>query len=575
VTRIVQRTSLVATLLGLAASLALGCGSAAGGEGLNMEASFAPGVPRAARDEAVRVEGYLIESCDSVDIPDRPNDELGSTFTLRDGTQAPPIAAPNPGEYGLYAVALDSNCAVVAAGCETVTVLAGSEETLSVTMGAYSGAGCAEGQQCSIDTGDCIGPDGGTGGVGGEGGTGGVGGADCTDADDDGYCVDADCDDSIPTCNVDCTTNSDGGEHVDCFEAFCGTDPSDGGSECREVQSEAEYHAAIEAANANAGHDYIVLRDITITDSNPPWIEDDAGLSIRQVVGTSVMVNSPGTGPGTDRTVFRLESKNNLIDGIRIVNVSNAHHVIEVKADDNIVRNCRIEGFEHRGIYIDGGPALDRGANVQILNNVVTGGTYAQGNETAGIVVRNAVGAVVAGNTVAFNNAMDGVQLRNAVSPFIDHNTIAQNGGSGLDFYEDPSSDVCLRNNNVTDNAEFGLTASVAVTFDVTSACTGPLSSGPAYGNNDFNNGSGPCGGSQCAACGCLPSGSFWQYGADPLYSSIAVEDQDLFCLGATSSLVDSGADLLSYDLNGTAPGNFNQSSPDIGSRERGPSHCE
>ena len=141
-----------------------------------MEASFATGVPRAARDEAVRVEGYLVASCDSIQIPARPDNAIGSTFTLRDGTEGPPIPVPEPGQYGLYAVALDSNCAVVAAGCDAVTIVADSQATLPVTMGAFSLEGCAAGERCSIDTGDCMGPDGGTGGVGGVGGTGGVGG---------------------------------------------------------------------------------------------------------------------------------------------------------------------------------------------------------------------------------------------------------------------------------------------------------------------------------------------------------------------------------------------------------------
>ena len=170
VNRITQSPSVVAALLGLVASFAAGCGGATSTEGLNVEASFALGVPRSARDEAVQVEGYLVDSCDSLEIPERPSDAIGSTFMLRGGTEGAPIAAPEPGEYGLYAVALNSNCALVAAGCDTVTIVADSEATLTVTMSAFSGEGCAAGEQCSIDTGDCIGPDGGTGGTGGTGG---------------------------------------------------------------------------------------------------------------------------------------------------------------------------------------------------------------------------------------------------------------------------------------------------------------------------------------------------------------------------------------------------------------------
>ena len=594
-----------------------------------MEASFAPGVPRSARDDAVRVEGYLVDSCDSVLLAERPDNAFGSTFTLRDGNEGPAIAIPEPGPYGLYARALDSDCAVVAAGCDPVTIDADSSQgTLTVTMGAFSLAGCSGSEQCFIDTGECVGPDGGTGGIGGTGGAGGAGGmggvggaggaggmggvggaggvgamggagglggaggngcvdADndgvcatsdcddakprcafvCTDLDDDGYCIDTDCDDSVPTCDEDCTTNSDGGPHVDCFEVFCGTNPSDNSSECLVASSEAEYGTVIEAANGNVGHDYIVLRDLTIAANTPAAFTDDEGVTIRQVAGGTLTVNSPGTGPGTDRTVFRLESKNNLIDGVRVLNVSNARSIIEVKDDDNVVQNCEIEGFERRGIYIN------VGNNVQLRNNVITGGLDGQGNERGGIIVRDSAGAVVSGNTVALN-AMDGVQVRNSSDLFIDHNTVADNGGSGLDFFGEPSSGICLRNNNVTGNGEFGLDASQAVTFELSPTCTAPLSAGPRYGNNDFDNASGACGGSECDACACLPLGLLWEYSVDPLYSSTTVGDENLYCLGAPSTLIDGGGDLLSYDLNGTAAGNFNGAKPDIGSREDGPSHC-
>ncbi|MBT8469628.1 MAG: hypothetical protein KJN97_12860, partial [Deltaproteobacteria bacterium] len=89
------------------------------------------------------------------------------------------------------------------------------------------------------------------------------------------------------------------------------------------------------------------------------------------------------------------------------------------------------------------------------------------------------------------------------------------------------------------------------------------------------NGNGGPCGGSECSGCACLPLGSFWQYSADPLYSSVTVGDPNLYCLGASSVLIDGGADLSTYDLNGAAPGDFNQSSPDIGGREDGPSFCD
>ena len=50
--------------------------------------------------------------------------------------------------------------------------------------------------------------------------------------------------------------------------------------------------------------------------------------------------------------------------------------------------------------------------------------------------------------------------------------------------------------------------------------------------------------------------------------------DRDLYCVDPASSLVDGADDLGDYDLNGDAPGSFNGSLPDIGSREDGPGDC-
>ena len=143
---------------------------------------------------------------------------------------------------------------------------------------------------------------------------------------------------------MDCTTNSDTDPELDCFEEFCGTDPSDGDSDCFVVSSETDLEDAIDAANTSAGHDYIVLRDVTITDSNPPELTDNAGLTMRQVEEASLVVSSPGSGPGTDRKALRLDGNNNLVEGLRIVNVSNGDSMITIKGDDNMVRDCDIEG---------------------------------------------------------------------------------------------------------------------------------------------------------------------------------------------------------------------------------------
>lgn len=674
----------------------VGCGGEAdqGPMGIDVAVSFAPGIPRAAPESAVRVEAFLVDSCDAVTIGVQPNDALASTYTLRGGEPGPAIEDPGPGDYGIYALAQDSDCAVIGAGCTPVTVGSGNPGAVAVELGAFLGEGCSETQQCSMETGECVGPnddcvdsdadglgDGTLGNAGcvnpttdsndddgvvcadtdgdgcddcgsgsfdpfddgadidgdgicdasdvcvdsdgdglGDGTLGNAGcvnpatdsndddggacadtdgdGCDdcavdtfdpsndgedgdgdgvcavtdcddgkplcasvCTDLDDDGYCIDTDCDDRVSACALDCATNTDGDTHTDCFELFCGSDPGSGGSDCVEASTELEYEAAIDAANTNLGHDYIVVRSFTVT-TDPPGINDDAGVTIRQVAGAALTVDSGG-----DRLVFKLESSNNVVDGVRVVNVRNARDIVEISADGNTVQNCEFLGFERRGIYVNGGN------DARLLHNTITGGTESLGSEQAAIILRGSAGSVISGNTVTLN-AQDGIQVRGATSPAIDHNTVADNGGSGIAFYGDPSSDACVRNNNITGNGMFGLSANDVVTFDVGAACTGPLSSGPAYGNNDFGNTGGSCGGGDCLACGCLPGGSFWEYGVDPVYTSVVPGDQAFYCVDSSSSLVDGADDLLVYDLNGNAAGDFNGTAPDVGGREDGVGDC-
>jgi YD repeat-containing protein len=47
---------------------------------------------------------------------------------------------------------------------------------------------------------------------------------DPTDTDDDGYCADFDCDDTVPTCATDCVTNSDGDAVQDCADTCIDAD---------------------------------------------------------------------------------------------------------------------------------------------------------------------------------------------------------------------------------------------------------------------------------------------------------------------------------------------------------------
>lgn len=127
---------------------------------------------RSAREQAQRVELYLVDACSGVALGARPVPAIASTYAVRDATGASFGTSLPEGTFGLYGVAQDADCAVVAAGCTPVSI--GTEnDVLEVTLQGISGQGCALGQECSIMTGDCIDGGGGSGGVGGMGGAGG------------------------------------------------------------------------------------------------------------------------------------------------------------------------------------------------------------------------------------------------------------------------------------------------------------------------------------------------------------------------------------------------------------------
>jgi hypothetical protein len=126
--------------------------------------------------QPVRVEVYLVESCDDVTLGARPVPALASTYVSRD--QAGALGEVDPGDYGLYGVAQDVTCEVVAAGCAPVAIT-DANDALEVTLSSMQTGGCPVGVTCSVnmDTGDCIENTGGTGGSGGGAGMGGFGGA--------------------------------------------------------------------------------------------------------------------------------------------------------------------------------------------------------------------------------------------------------------------------------------------------------------------------------------------------------------------------------------------------------------
>lgn len=165
-----------ASLIGclLVWGIVFGCGDS-GPSGPTFAVTFDDTLSRSARDEALRVEVYLVDTCDAVIFGDRPASFTADAFVVRDGESTTLGDELAPGDYGLYALARNAECAVVAAGCNSVTVT-GEADQPRVTLSAFQGEGCPDDLQCSIQTGNCvIGGSGGSGGTAGSGGAGGIG----------------------------------------------------------------------------------------------------------------------------------------------------------------------------------------------------------------------------------------------------------------------------------------------------------------------------------------------------------------------------------------------------------------
>lgn len=142
----------IATLLHvlLATVVMIGC---AGSEeaGPTFEVTFESSARSA---QAVRVEVYLVDSCEDVTIGARPVPAVSATYVSRDKTGA--LGEVEPGDYGLYAVAQDADCAVVAAGCAPTTIT-GADDVVTVSLASMQSPGCPIDQSCTLETGECTG----------------------------------------------------------------------------------------------------------------------------------------------------------------------------------------------------------------------------------------------------------------------------------------------------------------------------------------------------------------------------------------------------------------------------------
>jgi len=198
------------------ALLTIGC--SASSTTLDVQADFDATVPQSVRDQAMRVDTYLVASCADVSMGDPPASSVASTFVLRDGSTGTFGGSLEPGQYGLYAFARDAACVVVAAGCDGVTIGAGMEGPLLVTLTEFTGTGCPLGQLCSVETGECLGQD------------GDVNACDATcDTCDTGCCRD-DCGGAGAVCDLSCNDCTCG---FDCRKADSCTATCTAGADCQ------------------------------------------------------------------------------------------------------------------------------------------------------------------------------------------------------------------------------------------------------------------------------------------------------------------------------------------------------
>ena len=413
----------------------------------------------------------------------------------------------------------------------------------------------------------------------------------CIDADSDGFCSDFDCDDTFPTCSTDCITNSDALDEItstiDCIEVYCGSDPTDGDSNCSQVNSATELGNAIATGATN-----ILVGEISVT-NNLPALDENQRVTIRQVPGASISVSTNvlfrvNVANATFKDlviyveqaneVFDINNDNTELDRVTIISAQNnePREGISISSANNTIKNSQILGFEERGVEIKGNNANDN----QILNTVITGGSDAAQLAKAAILVENASGTSIIGNVLVENN-VSAINLRRATNTMVAHNTIAQNfngvtftsNGNWNGFENWRSLNTCIRNNSITGHNAGVSQYYTYTTWDESAQCASVVDNESAYGNNTFNNQA------DCSPS-CyenIPSGVFWEYKADPEFQNTTREGATVpigyYCLGALNELQDAARD-LGYDRNGSQQGAFNGILPDVGGRETGTPTC-
>lgn len=444
---------------------------------------------------------------------------------------------------------------------------------------------------------------------------------DGTDIDGDGICSNAgfDCDDSIPTCTGDCTTNSDATELVtvvDCREDYCGTDKNDPNSVCIIVQTGTALRTAAEASNnrilLNNGNDIIGIsnqltvgngtrvtqtfgaNDIIVSaTAGPPGpafeltdnsevrnlnVSWNAGTNnkfntVYSVVGVGAKVVG-GTISGNVETAISVERENVEIRDVSF-NQTPITAVTAEQADSLKLINNRISAFQERGY------AIERSLNVRIEDNRITKGAVNTGGPApVAIVLDDASGTELVGNIIV-GPGLDAIHLSNADNATLLYNTI-DDAGRALYFFSfsQVPFQVCAYANIFSNVSQQLIDESANDQVAWNSECDGAAAS-DSYRNVLI--GSNTCQNTCQTDCrGCLPAfvDFFLNYNSTAeAFETVSMPFQSTTASNATyycpknPVLIDAGNATVLEDRNGNDTGNAN-GNPDIGARESGSLGC-
>lgn len=319
-----------------------------------------------------------------------------------------------------------------------------------------------------------------------------------------------------------------------------------------DVATETQFSDAIDYANAHPGHVIQIPADTTITMTGTMPVITAANTTI--IGGENAVLDCALSAP---RAVFS-QAKNCSILWLEIQNCSESG--IENWPEGLLVANCDIHDNGYNGIGLGGtdnaviqnnrihdnardGIDLDPSTGISILDNTIFG------NGKYGINVDTGVENILISGNVIYKNVEQGIFDEGQASNVAYwHNTVHSNGLDGIAVVKSAGgtagSGYDLRNNILSNNGGYGILASDG-TFDYLDY------------NNYYSNTSGTCSGAPCS----METHGFV---FDPDYRDVAADD---YRLNATSQCIDKGFD-LGIDRNGSGPGNYYGTGPDIGADE-------